>query len=173
MQSKKPQEPIVKPLGSATLAAVHKVLVDRNQGKPLIEKFRVTIHGRDIQTLREGAWLNDEIINFYLSMICERGNSGKDKIKIFAFNSFFYKKLSEAGCKSVERWAKKGKIDGDKLLHLEYLIVPVHLHNHWTLGVVNLAQKRLEYYDSLGGRGTDFYKVRSTLSEKFGFLFAK
>ncbi|KAF8461415.1 hypothetical protein BDZ91DRAFT_737351 [Kalaharituber pfeilii] len=169
--SLKPKEPIVKPLSAVTLAEVHKVLVERNQSRPIIDKFRVTIHIRDIQTLRESQWLNDEIINFYLSLICERANAGSKKVKVYAFNSFFYKKLSESGYKSVERWSKKGKIDGENLLRLDYLIVPVHLHNHWTLGVLNVQRKRIEYYDSLGGQGTAFYKhmrvyLRGELKDK-------
>jgi len=160
LQSKKPKEPIVKPLSQATLSEVDKVLSDRNQGRPLIEKFRVTIHTKDVQTLRERTWLNDEIVNFYLSMVCERANIGSaGKIRVFAFNSFFYKKLSESGYKSVERWSRKGKIDGDNLLRLDYLIVPVHLTHHWTLGVVNFTKKRVEYFDSLGGGGGQFFKV--------------
>ncbi|KAI5806705.1 hypothetical protein DFH27DRAFT_354688 [Peziza echinospora] len=167
-ESKKPKEPIVKPLSRATLSEVEKVLSDRNQGRPLIEKFRVTIHTKDVQTLREKTWLNDEIVNFYLSMVCERANIGSEgKIKVFAFNSFFYKKLSEAGYKSVERWSRKGKIDGDNLLRLDYLIIPVHLSYHWTLGVVNFTKKRVEYFDSLGGRGGQFFKhIRSYLSNE-------
>ena len=36
---------------------------------------------------------------------------------------------------------------------LDKVILPVHVNgNHWTLGIINLKQRRFEYYDSLGGR---------------------
>lgn len=92
-------------------------------------------------------------------MICERANAGSKQMKVFAFNSFFYTRLCQSGYQSVERWGKRAKIDGDNLLALDYLIIPVHSVNHWTLGVANFTKKRLEYYDSLGGGGSTFYRV--------------
>ena len=37
-------------------------------------------------------WLNDEVINFYMGMICER-SKGPDLPKVYAMSSFFYNKF--------------------------------------------------------------------------------
>ena len=44
---------------------------------------------------------------------------------------------------------------GVKISELDKVIVPVHLGVHWTLAVVNLKKKRIEFYDSLGGFAAD------------------
>ena len=45
------------------------------------------------------------------------------------------------------------------------VFLPVHVHgNHWCLGCVNVEEKRVEYYDSLGGHNAAFFTVRRTLT---------
>lgn len=40
------------------------------------------------------------------------------------------------------------------------ILVPINLGNaHWTFACVNIRLKRIEYYDSLGGRRTIVYEV--------------
>jgi Ulp1 family protease len=37
-----------------------------------------------------------------------------------------------------------------KILELHKVFIPVHVHgNHWCLAVINLEDKRFEYYDSV------------------------
>jgi len=36
------------------------------------------------------------------------------------------------------------------IFSLDRVVVPVHLGNHWCLAVINIEEKRFEYYDSLG-----------------------
>ncbi|KAE9531534.1 hypothetical protein AGLY_010740 [Aphis glycines] len=87
------------------------------------------------------AWLNDEVINHYLSMIVDR-----DPINIHSFDTFFYTKLSEQGYQSVRRWSRKKDIFACKKM-----FSPIHLGNHWCLVCVNFIEKTVKYYDSLGG----------------------
>ena len=48
---------------------------------------------------------------------------------------------------NVRRWTKKVDV-----FTRDLLIFPIHCHgNHWTLAVINMRMKRLEYYDSLRG----------------------
>ena len=74
----------------------------------VVEKFNVSLLKKDIQTLRPGEWLNDEIINFYGQLIMERSNDpGSTFPKVHVFSTFFYKTLSENGYEKVKRWTKK------------------------------------------------------------------
>lgn len=36
------------------------------------------------------------------------------------------------------------------ILKVDRVIMPVHLENHWTCAVIDLAARELVYYDSLG-----------------------
>jgi hypothetical protein len=66
-------------------------------------------------------------------------------------NSSFYAKLAESNTgytyQKVKRWTRKSEI-----FSRNQILVPIHCHgNHWTLAVINIVQKRFEYYDSLRG----------------------
>ena len=54
------------------------------------------------------------------------------------------------------------------ILEVDRVIMPVHLGNHWTCAVIDLAAQELVYYDSMGVRskhqcpGTKYNLTRST-----------
>lgn len=77
---------------------------------------REQVEAKDLRLLGPGQWLNDEVINFYMSLLQERSNREtikvdgveKKKREIHCFNSFFYTKLGDDYAKSrVGRWTKK------------------------------------------------------------------
>lgn len=45
------------------------------------------------------------------------------------------------------------------------IFVPVHRNVHWCLVVINMKDKTLQYFDSLGGLGHDVLKVLVSLSD--------
>ena len=49
---------------------------------------------------------------------------------------------------NVRRWTRKFD-----LLAFDKVLVPIHLGVHWVLAVINLRDKRFEYYDSMLGDG--------------------
>lgn len=112
---------------------------------PLVEGFRVTLKRSDIATLGNLNWLNDEIINFFFNLLVERSNR-QGKIKVHAFNSFFYPKLIKSGYASLKRWTKKVDI-----FAMDLVLVPVHLGMHWCLAAVDFNKNCISYYDSLKG----------------------
>lgn len=112
----------------------------------LVEIDGVQLLRKDIKTLTGLNWLNDEIINAYMYLLVVRGQESNHK-KVYAFNTFFYPKLRETGYNSVRRWTRKVDI-----FSYDFLLVPVHLGNHWCLAFVDFTTKEISYYDSLGGR---------------------
>ena len=48
-----------------------------------------------------------QVINFYLNLIVERGQSSESVCRVHAMSSFFYPKLRNAGYSGVRRWTKK------------------------------------------------------------------
>lgn len=138
--------------------------------KPLVEIDGAPLIGKDINTLSGLNWLNDEVINAYMSLIVKRGSHGGYK-KVYAFNTFFYPKLRESGYNSVRRWTRKVDI-----FSYDFLLVPVHKGNHWCLAFINFNNKTISYYDSLGGftdgccdRLLQYLKEESTDKKKQDF----
>ncbi|KAJ6005711.1 hypothetical protein N7451_003655 [Penicillium sp. IBT 35674x] len=137
------------------------------------------LYQKDIAScIKPLAWLNDEIINSYLAVITQylqqsAGNKApNDRPQYHAFNTFFYSSLRDKGYDGVRRWAKRAKIGGEGLLEVDTVFVPVHESSHWTLLVVRPADRTIEYFDSLGARGTRQMKIiKSWLLGELGTKF--
>ncbi len=76
------------------------------------------------------------------------------------FNSFLFVKMFESGnykYASVKRWA--AKVAGKNLFRLKYIVIPAHVDNfHWCLCVAFVQERRIQYYDSMGGPGLRFMR---------------
>jgi Ulp1 family protease len=121
-----------------------------------------TLTRRDFGTLLPQAgtvdsssgWLNDNIIMGYLEHVVKYGNekSGVTRgqtPRYHAFVSQFYNKLAGEGPASVHRWCSRARIDGERLLQVEHVFIPVNPGSHWTLLVVSPTKQTIEYLDSL------------------------
>ncbi|KHN81216.1 Sentrin-specific protease [Toxocara canis] len=113
---------------------------------PLDERISDELTRKDLMTLRGLDWLNDEVINFYMNLICERADMDSSLPKVYAFTTFFYPSLLGKGYQAVRRWTRKVDI-----FSFDLLLLPVHLGAHWCLAVVDFPKKRVDYYDSMGG----------------------
>jgi len=147
MKKGKPKFP---PMSSEEEEMVEDAL-DGDTDDVISEGFNVELKRGDILTLENGVWLNDEVINFYFNLIMERNKKNQQKYaNCFIFSTFFYPLLQQ-GFVRVKKWTRKFNVD---IFNLDKVIVPIHIVNHWTLGVINFVEKRFEYYDSLGGDNT-------------------
>ncbi|CAG9771880.1 unnamed protein product [Ceutorhynchus assimilis] len=126
----------------------HLSMVSRaHRGDPnevLVNKFNLRVTRRDLMTLAGLNWLNDEVINFYMNLIMERGENSKWP-KSYAFNTFFYPKLLKDGAQSLRRWTRR--VD---LFSYDLICVPVHLGMHWCMAMIDFRNKSIKYYDSMG-----------------------
>ena len=107
-------------------------------------------------------WLNDEVINGYLELICKHASKdvrATTTPRYHAFNSFFMNTLMDKtrGPAAVSRWAKKAKIGGKSLKEVEKLIIPINSGAHWTFLLVEPGVKTITYYNSMAGNG-DVYR---------------
>jgi sentrin-specific protease 1 len=144
------------------LSEVQKKIIQRsfaagNPAEILVEKFNIQILRKDIQSLRGLNWLNDEIINFYMNLICERNSTinsnNKNEIllpSVYAFSTFFYLKLLKDGFSSIKRWTRKINI-----FDYDLIIIPIHLGAHWTLSIIDMNCKEIRYYDSMNGNNSE------------------
>ena len=156
----------------AMRSAPGKELAWTSTGQPLTKKdFDSLVPPKNSSA---APWLNDEIINAYLTAVVdygldkanarENGNQRQTRARdrtgtaprYHAFNSFFYTNLRNKGPSSVSRWLKKAHMDGKNLLNVDHIFIPVNQSSHWTLIVLSPSARRIEYFDSLGGSKTQF-----------------
>lgn len=80
-------------------------------GAVLVKNFKIDMTKKDIRTLREGQWLNDEVINYYGELIMQRAKENNTGYpNIHCFSTFFYPTLTKQGYQSVRRWTKRAKV---------------------------------------------------------------
>ncbi|CAL0301611.1 unnamed protein product [Lupinus luteus] len=158
-----PHEPFT-PLTQKEISEVEKALYAKRK-KILVthENSNIEINAEKFQCLRQGAWLNDEVINLYLELLKEREKREPESfLKCHFFNTFFYKKLiggrNSYDFKSVRRWTSQRKL-GYGLDECDKIFVPIHKEIHWCLAVINKKDEKFQYLDSLKGMDNQVLKV--------------
>ncbi|XP_073707657.1 sentrin-specific protease 2 isoform X1 [Garra rufa] len=129
---------------------VSAALVQTDPNLVLCSAFKLRITQRDLATLQEGSWLNDEVINFYMNLVMSRSEQEVGNRKVYSFSTFLFPKLHNGGHAAVRRWTKA--VD---LFLYDIILVPLHLGVHWSLAVVDFKSKSVRSYDSMGQRHDD------------------
>ncbi|KAJ1524450.1 hypothetical protein ONE63_010947 [Megalurothrips usitatus] len=143
-QEPEEEEPKLPELTDEMQAEIDKAL-SAPQNAVLSTGFSLSIKGSDMRTLRPLTWLNDEVINFYMNLLIERGKQDNYP-SVYAFNTFFLPQLLSKGYDSLKRWTKKV----DVFAH-DFVLVPVHRGMHWCMAIIDMKEKVIRYYDSLDG----------------------
>lgn len=186
-----PPPPPPKPLISALSDLERKQLEDvaikskhgHNEAYPIIPH---KISARDFGTLLPDqfngsakAWLNDEIVNEYLAVLCKIWN--EDAAFVFkrggpappyhAFSSHWYNSM-KGGVKNVERWANRVGLGGKQYLDAKLVLYPICDNSHWRLLAVKPQDRTIEYLDSLGWDGDKYVtKLREYLQHELKELY--
>lgn len=127
---------------------IKRAMYGGSQDEVLVSKFNMNITRRDISTLFGDTWLNDEVINFYMNLLMDRGEmrNSEGLPRVYAMNTFFIPRLMQSGHSGVRRWTRKVDI-------FSYDIIPVPVHVgqvHWCMAIIHLKNKTIRYYDSMG-----------------------
>jgi sentrin-specific protease 1 len=116
---------------------------------------RARIHQKPaFSCLREECWLNDLVIDGYMSNLERESNIGPKPAKLFCFSSHFWTKLSsgdkcEYNYSAVSRWTRRKQVS---MWTSNWVIIPVLVRkSHWCLVVVDMRSRKIQYLDSLGG----------------------
>jgi sentrin-specific protease 1 len=129
---------------------INEACVQVPPSEVLVSTSHAQITSRDIQRLKGLTWLNDEIINFYMGLICDRSERNTSPLRCYAFSTFFYPKLVKDGYNATK--LRSCKVD---LFSYQLVLVPVHLGDHWTLAVIDFTCQEIRYYNSLNGNNID------------------
>ncbi|KAG5291649.1 Ulp1 protease [Histoplasma ohiense] len=111
-----------------------KSLVYPPQGK---RKAEVEFH--DLERLRDGEYLNDNLIGFYLRFLEYHMETKRPDLakRVYFFNSFFFASLTKTpkgqkiNYQAVEKWTRN--VD---LFSYDYIIVPINEKAHWYMAII-------------------------------------
>lgn len=137
-----------------------------------IAEAGITLRGESFKRLRGTRWLDDEVLNAYVSLINSRNDavfyelSEGDRSGIprtYMFNTYFFTRLcchsSGFDYPGVQGWTKRAKVD---ILQKDIILVPINLGNHhWVLSGIDMEHQEIMYLDSM--RGPDTAKAISKL----------
>jgi sentrin-specific protease 1 len=158
-------------LMSPLMAKERSVVIGANKGvglptEILASQDASSVQSGSMQTLCPGQWLKGEVIN-YFPKICLKWRNKKLCKKALArrrlhfFNSFFVQTMFDEknndpklrgryNYKNLRHWPKN--VPGKDIFNLSKVFIPINLDNeHWTLAVIFMEEKKIQYYDLLGG----------------------
>jgi hypothetical protein len=184
-----PEKPLVAPLTDdeeeQLKEAASKTDHGRNESASVVPD---KLNARDFGTLLPDrfngsakAWLNDEIVNEYLSILVSHKKqtagfvkkSGGPAPPVHAFSSHFFTSAAK-GVKSVDRWAGRVQLKGAQYLDADLILYPICDQSHWRLLAVKPKERVIEYLDSLGWGGDRYVGViRTYLKQELGDLYVE
>lgn len=152
---------------------------DQSDGRDLVQ-----VSLKDLKCLSPGEYLTSPVINFYIRYVQHHVFSAdKTAANCHFFNTFFYKKLTEAvSYKGNDRDAYFVKFrrwwKGFDLFCKSYIFIPIHEDLHWSLVIICIPDKEDEsgltiiHLDSLGlhPRNLIFNNVKRFLREEWNYL---
>ncbi|GJQ14138.1 hypothetical protein GpartN1_g5929.t1 [Galdieria partita] len=130
-----------------------KFILKEPRNRLLVCRDGMKITRNDLRLLLPGKWLNDEVINFYMSLLQERNErivADNSYPRCLFLSSFFFIKLLSGGhydYAAVRRWTRHINI-----FEYDKIIIPINIKNcHWILAVIDIERKCLICFDSIGG----------------------
>ncbi|KAF2754492.1 hypothetical protein EJ05DRAFT_479469 [Pseudovirgaria hyperparasitica] len=110
------------------------------------------------------AWLNDDSIDDFLALLVKHSNEKQgfnpdDRAAtsvppLVAFSSKWHEVIKAKGYTGVQRWSRRAKVSEKRLLKAKMVFFPINQGgSHWTLLVINVSERTIEFLDSLGGTG--------------------
>ncbi|KAF5896084.1 interphotoreceptor matrix proteoglycan 2-like, partial [Clarias magur] len=116
------------------------------QYPPPPSKGGITVTTEDLECLRDGEFLNDVIIDFYLKYLQLERAGGDMAERSHVFSSFFYKQLtrkpnsSEEEAGGTAQYRRHGRVRtwtrNVDIFSKDYLFIPVNQEAHWYLVVI-------------------------------------
>lgn len=135
----------------------------------LSSEFRVshsrapyTFSWEDLDCLRSGEWINDEVLNSYIMYMAVNANN----LFVGFTNSFFYRKLERDGAASASCWfgIKNGPID-----RFHRFLVPICCGVHWILGCFDFVNRRIVICDSFHHKYDGIMETLSDFLHHMGY----
>jgi Ulp1 family protease len=127
---------------------------------------KIPIYGKDIQTLKKGKWLNDEVIGGYLTLLNHR-----DAIRVKETNQrprlcldiYFMTSMLQVRHENEGKYLyqpvmkRRKRYPNNDIFAMDKLIIPINITNyHWACVSVSIPQRTITYHDSSPGDGMKY-----------------
>jgi Ulp1 family protease len=155
-------------LSSSLISHSNKTFINQT----ILSKFDIVITTEKLSCLCEVMNINEDIINFIMSVENERYSTSrkcnsKQRKRLYFFNSSFYNFIS-TNKSSSDTKKNNNKIN---IFKFDKIFIPIYNHpsNGWTLVAINMSNRRLFYYDSCycdGNGSTVLLTVFNWLSDE-------
>jgi Ulp1 family protease len=159
---------LLRPLTEDERAIVDEAIYGVGPPSQIVAQVDTDVVVREsMHRLQPGQWLNDEVIHYFLIMLSKRdeelNKQDPSRGRSHFFKSFFITKLLNEGhanpeiegtydYKNVKRWSKK--VPGKDIFKLNKIVFPINQGTaHWICVVAFMRDKRIQVFDSLGGKG--------------------
>jgi len=120
----------------------------------VLSRHNIDITKHDLFTLTGNNWLNDQVVEMFLTMIAERSTSLNYVLeqlpKVHSMSTYFFTNLYTRGYSAVKKWTKEVDI-----FTFDLVLVPIHMDSHWSLASIDFRVPGVFYYDSLGSSVND------------------
>jgi Ulp1 family protease len=110
----------------------------------------ITVDMSDLSCLYGRDWINDEVLNSYISLVVSESD-----LNVGCTNSFFYNKLVRDGCETAASWQG---IKNQPIDRYSMFMIPICCGVHWILAVFDFIGGQLAILDSLGGEHPEVAK---------------
>jgi len=149
-----------RPLSDLQEQFVKAMTEDRDEGETVrpVNKANVTLTVFDLRRLLGERWLNDAIMDSFISLINHRSKAraaaGSKQLRTSTFNTYFFSRLlARPGWydyKGVRNWGLKL---GLQLGETDTVLVPINLGQvHWVLVQIRLKERAFLYFDPFGAK---------------------
>ena len=138
--------------------------LDKDETSELVAQIQVPfsamVSRASLQTLMPGTWINDEVINFFMSKhnLYAARHARLERLPapvVRCTNSFFFTKLNgkEKGYDDgVHAWSAAGRRNTHAWLESTYVFVPINIEDrHWMCAIVDVKSRVVYIVDSYNG----------------------
>jgi hypothetical protein len=144
-------------------APSHVAVVKSNCG---VKGSVVNILGKHMWRLKDGVWLNDELVNCfcYLLLVWDmcRCSNDSSRRRSHIFNSYFMWNILDDGSSDEEfgsyrfrsKYAKNAP--GGNIFQLHWLFIPICYARHWVVLAANMQKKMMTCINSSGGNNKTY-----------------
>ena len=137
-------------LTSEAKKQVNSILNEKKEPlKVVVELFSIKVMTKDLWRLRPGPgglFLNDIIINVYFRLL--ESLAAELKANLITFETLVYTLIEENKFKDAMKMIKLTSLNG-----IKHVLIPIHSPTgvgHWSLVVINVQERKICYYCSLG-----------------------
>jgi hypothetical protein len=112
-------------------------------------------------TLNPNTWLNDEVINFYITLLNHKSwgatNNNPPVKRPYVLKTHFMSLLCCNGQLQLDR-VRDWTFPDDNFNSYSHIICPININNlHWSLVFADLERRQIFYLDSLNGRDGTYW----------------